>query len=276
MLAGGPELAGGDDPVVSALERFLTLADGRYELRQTLPAVTDHDAGESLHRSGTLTDLRVGDLMHFCEATGLTGTLTLRHRPTERTCTARYQRGELLSLTLDGRSDADLTAIFAWADGTYDVQAFSAWATDIDDALPSGDALLETLQVAMADILEKSARSRTPSRRPPSLRPAHASDGPRSRSDKPPQGGADTTVKVYFVQARRSLSPEPVVPAVLPTTVATAPVVVADPVVPVIAPAAPRPVPSIAPSSTEIGLGVVLLVVIFTAVALVAGLLARS
>lgn len=205
LLAGQVEARGPEDPVSLSLEAFLLAVSGRYFLEQALPDIDDGERLGRTHLRGPIGAERIGDLMQYCEAVGLTGELRLEHdgRPGEglRNCTATYQRGELASLTLDGRDDQDFSAIFAWTEGTWEVQAEELFRSESRPPPPPEprDPLLRTLEVALADVLEKGARSRSPSRRPPSLRPIPNEAPPAPKAL--PQGAADTTIKVYFVKA---------------------------------------------------------------------------
>lgn len=221
MLRGVPEISDGDPSLERALDTFLSLTRGRYTLTQMLPPLEGAAAEGHLGLHGSIGPaLTVADLLRYCEAAGLTGTLTLYRE--ERACIARYERGDLVSLTLDEGSDVDLSNIFAWNTGGFAIRARSVF--DKTRAEPeSTDKFLKTVEVALAEIVEKSehgarkvrAPETQPLRTPSILRGStlpfglegaaareHASTSPfaapsHQRSAPPP--GPDTTVKVHFI-----------------------------------------------------------------------------
>jgi len=232
LLAGVPEVASaresdpdhGADPVARALDRFLEAPRGSYTLRQHLPPIEGAETSSERVVRGPLALRSPADIMRYCELAGLTGQLLLRldHDDHAGECTALYERGELVSLTLDGREDLDVGAIFDWSTGRFEVTAFPLFDRDpsrrdpLLGAPPSPEEaqLLRTVEVALADILTQRAQApslspRNPSFRPPPPRSADPSapvvvpPSPRTPRFEPPPPSPDTTVKVYFVQARR-------------------------------------------------------------------------
>lgn len=221
MLNGVPEIAPGDVHLEQALEQFLALEHGTYTLVQILPALEGASREGDLGLWGSLERVRPAELLRYCEGAGLSGTLTLRHG--ERTCVARYDRGELVSLTVDDDPGADPTDVFAWTQGTFAIRARSVF----DHARPSNpphdnERLLKTLEVALVDILEKSQRGATgaaasgtvssaPSIQRTVTLPFGVEGGPGAgvavsssvrsgaRRSVPPPPSPESTVKVYFV-----------------------------------------------------------------------------
>jgi hypothetical protein len=306
LLAGVPEIAGEGDPVNDQLERFLGLGEGSYTLVPMLPPLVGADFVSETELGGDLAAVHIGDLMHYCEVTGLSGRLTLRHLPQDeagdqgergdlggRACVAQYSRGELASLTLDGHADADIASVFEWTAGDWRIATQPVFGADPGSQAPEGEHLLRTLEVAITDILEKSARSRTTSWRPPTLRPPREAalvEALPPVAPLPPNA-ADTTVKVYFVQSVRpsgvaapvaapAVAPGVQVPTTTTLTAAPAP----EPAVQPPAPAAPlavttpppRPTHLGRPTREEIALGAVLALALVAAAAILLGLVLRA
>lgn len=245
LVAGLPELARPSqpdpdapdgDPVARALDRFVAGSKGTYTLRQHLPPIDGAEAPSDRVVRGPLSLRSPADIMRYCELAGLTGQLQLTHDgDADGACAALYERGELVSLTVDGRDDLDVAAIFDWSSGRFEVTAFPLFDRDptqrdpLLGAPPSPEEaqLLRTVEVALADILTRRAAAPTTSPRNPSFRPPPRAEAtpaaplpppPRApRLEAPPS--PDTTVKVYFVQARKPAvvapqGPAPVAPRV--------------------------------------------------------------
>ncbi|MBI5512797.1 MAG: hypothetical protein HY909_03470 [Deltaproteobacteria bacterium] len=229
LVGGAPELHGPEDPTHAVLERFLAATEGTYVLSQKLPPLGKCTELSYLELEGRLEDATMGDLMHYCEVTGLSGHLTVEHLRdgAVETCDARYRRGELDSITLDGSDDEGVNAVFDWREGRWSIVAKPAFTvleerTSTAPPVPR-DALLRTLEVTVAEILERSLRSRTPSYRPPSMHapgappdalppmplPGAVSTGPYAVAGidggKPPTEAVESTVKIYLV--RRKAAP---------------------------------------------------------------------
>ncbi len=240
LLAGVPEVVSprdsdpghDDDPVGRAVDRVLKAPRGSYTLRQHLPPIEGAEAPSDRVVRGALSLRSPADIMRYCELAGLTGqlTLTLDDDHSVGECSALYERGELVSLTLDGRDDLDVAAIFDWSVGRFEVTAFPLFDRDpgsrdpLLGAPPSPDEaqLLRTVEVALADILTRRAQAPSASPRYPSFRPppphktepgatAPLPPAPRTPRFEPGPPSPDTTVKVYFVQARRphGVTPQP-------------------------------------------------------------------
>ncbi|MEZ4409941.1 MAG: hypothetical protein R3A52_26215 [Polyangiales bacterium] len=208
-------IAGAEDPVLRDLELFLSLTEGSYTLTQRLPALEGSRPAGSLSIAGELSRHAPSSLMSWCETAGLDGQLTLERAP--KKCVARYECGELRSLTIDGASpDSDVSEVFGWSEGRWVIQAVplfprESWDPSIILGPPrAGEGLLRTVEFALAEILDKRASVRPSKPLRASLRPGSHAEGvdipppPRAPRFDPPAGSADTTVKVYFVQARNA------------------------------------------------------------------------
>jgi hypothetical protein len=223
MLGGAPEVHDADDPVARLVERFTSLRAGTYALTQCLPPIEGATAASEFEREGALAEFSAGDLMQYAEATGLSGELVFRQDDPEP-CSFRavYDRGALVSITCDGATQdpAEVTSIFFWKTGVWSLRAeplLNAAQPNEEKPAKSDTPLLRTVEVALAEILAQRDATKTTSWRPPSFRPA-GGEVPSEiipRAPKVPKafggGGADTTVKVYFVQPRRT--PEAAIPA---------------------------------------------------------------
>jgi CRP-like cAMP-binding protein len=93
-------------------------------LRETLskasemPRIGIKDAGPS----GTLSETPLIDLINFCEANSLTGTLTIKHEGKEGVFT--YTKGEVISIKLDDKSDdSALDELLKWEDGKFEIKS---------------------------------------------------------------------------------------------------------------------------------------------------------
>lgn len=229
------------------LDRFLSLTDGSYTLIQRLPSLPDATEPTPLSRAGSLSQHSPSTLMAWCERVALDGQLSLSHNPLR--CTARYDHGELVSLTLDGAAtDSDISSVFAWENGTFSIQSVplfprESWDPSIILTPPRAtDDLLRTVELALTDVLARRESVRPARTLHPSLRPQPLADPTLSSHTPPtnplpqlsspprfdlPAGSADTTVKVYFVRARAPEPPPtpPTPPAVSPVTSAAQPTV---------------------------------------------------
>ncbi len=230
LLGGEPledtsPLPDGRDP----LESFLEKTSGRFELSLQLPPLPV-SRGDALRREGSLAVHVPADLMNYCERVGLSGRLVLRQG--ERCAEARYERGELLSIRVDGRDEGDLHAVFGWEEGSFLIEAHgpaSEQAPDDDgqDVSASGEAasgagedveparsrpgedtsrFLRVVEVELARIVEERERRRPASRSSPEAplpRPA-----PRPESLPPPRSATrrEPTVRIVYVRAEHDVS----------------------------------------------------------------------
>jgi hypothetical protein len=133
LLAGSlvePASGSSDD---DALESLLGAQGGRYEVVARLPPLPVSQ-GDARVRTGSLAVHVPADLMAWCERGGLTGRLTFLREGEQ--AEARYERGELVEIQLAGASEGELSAVFAWDEGTFRVEA------DVPDGADPGDASL--------------------------------------------------------------------------------------------------------------------------------------
>lgn len=184
----------GTDPV----EYVLKARSGHYVVHQRLPTLpVSH--GDDEHRNGSLAVHVPADLMNYCEQSGVTGTLKLVRQG--NLAELVYDAGELLAIRLDGKEDADLSAVFAWEDGSFDiavgkdvtalVPASTPPPADAEDSTErepttqfvrprhedTGQHFLKVVEVALKDVVATRERVRpkartSPPRVPvPSVRP---------------------------------------------------------------------------------------------------------
>ncbi|MBL8603823.1 MAG: hypothetical protein JNK72_17990 [Myxococcales bacterium] len=234
LLSGTPEVTTareGDDPVALAVDLFIRASEGSYTLAQQLPPISGATVHDPRKVSGDFALCSPADVMRYCEDAGLTGQLqlTLVDEPS-RHCKALYERGELISLTLDGRDDLDVAAIFEWSHGSFEITAFSLFERDPNqrDPLlgapppPESGQLMKTVEMGLADLLSRRNQAPSTTPRKTSFRPREGLESVPAipRSPRVPSldsatlsgahgGSADTTVKVYFVQARKPAAVPP-------------------------------------------------------------------
>jgi hypothetical protein len=189
-------MEGGADPV----EVMLKARKGHYVVHQRLPTLPVSQ-GDDDHRVGSLQVHVPADLMNYCEQSGVTGTLRLLREGKQAELV--YDAGELLAIRLDGKEDADLSAVFAWDEGSFDI----AVGKDVKALVPTsmrpserddpserepttqfvrprtddtGKHFLKVFEVALTDVVETRERVRpkthtSPPRAPaPSIRPPAA------------------------------------------------------------------------------------------------------
>ncbi len=201
-------MEGGADPV----EVMLKARTGHYVVHQRLPSLPV-SYGDDDHRNGSLRVHVPADLMNYCEQSGVTGTLKLVREG--NLAELVYDAGELLAIRLDGKEDADLSAVFAWDEGSFDI----AVGKDVSALVPksvrapepedpterepttqfvrprtedTGKHFLKVFEVALTDVVETRERVRpktrtspprppAPSVRPPAAMPKISAPAPRRR-----------------------------------------------------------------------------------------------
>ncbi|MDP3274157.1 MAG: hypothetical protein Q8Q09_03110 [Deltaproteobacteria bacterium] len=171
------ELQGGQaaptDEAQRAIELFIDSSAGSYELRELLPTLAKGVRQDSRTVGGSLADCSAADLLAFCEKHGLTGKLQLHSN--ERACIARYHRGELLSLTVDGSDNGALDEVFGWQTGRYQIHQRSSFDDDEPrTTITQIDQPLSTIEIALSEILARSQKKKN-STHPPSIAPAGVS-----------------------------------------------------------------------------------------------------
>ncbi len=206
-------LPDGTDPV----ERLLELRGGIFVVHQRLPPLAVSQ-GDEQNKRGSLAVHAPSDLMTYCENAGLTGTLRLINAGS--LVDMIYEAGELLGIRVDGQDNADLSHVFSWEDGRFeigvgrDVRSLVPGAApeDPSDREPTtqfvrpgandtGQHFLKVLEVALTDIVDRRERAQHKGRgqqssapkpsvrpRPPTLSP------PRERKPR-----RDATVRVVIL-----------------------------------------------------------------------------
>ena len=206
-------LPDGTDPV----ERLLVLRGGIFVVHQRLPPLAVSQ-GDEQNKRGSLAVHAPSDLMTYCEGAGLTGTLRLINSGS--LVDMIYEAGELLGIRVDGHENADLSHVFSWEDGRFeigvgrDVRSLMPGAPpeDPSDREPTtqfvrpgvndtGQHFLKVLEIALTDIVDSRERAQHKGRgqqssvpkpsvrpRPPTLAP------PRERKPR-----RDATVRVVIL-----------------------------------------------------------------------------
>src|SRR5206468_3639081 len=156
------------------VEVMLKARSGHYVVHQRLPTLpVSH--GDDDHRNGSLQVHVPADLMNYCEQSGVTGTLKLVREG--NLAELVYDAGELLAIRLDGKEDADLSSVFAWDEGSFDIAVGKDVAALVPESLrapaqddPSerepttqfvrpksddtGKLFLKVFEVALTDVVE--------------------------------------------------------------------------------------------------------------------------
>ncbi len=209
-----------DEAARAALERFLLLTRGTYEVHQRLPALPV-SRGDEEAREGRLGVHGVNDLLQYCEAAGLTGALFVTSD--ERYADFLYDAGELVAVRVFGDGGEDVHHALAWEDGGFRIEAWNEMPAlpmpsgeqpldPIDVGGPAADAesekLLKVVEVTLSSLLDDRAPP------PPEAAPAPADESapPRRSATKPPR--TDATVRVIYLgppgAARRTKTPPPI------------------------------------------------------------------
>jgi hypothetical protein len=188
LLAGHPQLA---QDGTTTLDRFLAASAGAYELREQIPLPSKGSRSTPLRVYGSLSDQSTSELLRFCESIGLTGKLELRSQ--DDLCVARYNRGELVTLAIDGRDDKAIDVVFGWHEGKWSISQKSIFDDDAPSAVIDVRSELGTIELALSALLARGVKS--PGEAPvPSIIAGHHSN-------------ADTSVKVIFRAPKLEHSP---------------------------------------------------------------------
>lgn len=210
-------MADGADPV----ETMLKARGGHYAVHQRLPTLPISH-GDDDHRNGSLEVHVPADLMNYCEQSGVTGTLKLKQEG--KLAELVYDAGELLAIRLDGKEDADLSAVFSWDQGSFDI----AVGRDVQSLVPrsapppppddpserepttqfvkartedTGQHFLKVVEVALTDVVATRERVRpkshtSPPRVPaPSIRPPPA----MPKMTQPTRRRREQTVRIAYL-----------------------------------------------------------------------------
>lgn len=205
-------LPDGSDPV----ERLLALRAGIFVVHQRLPPLAVSQ-GDDEHKKGSLAVHAPSDLMTYCETAGMTGTLRLIREG--RIVEMVYESGELLAIRVDGQESADLSHVFSWEDGRFEIKV----GRDVRSLVPdvkaeedpadreptmqfvrpradsTGKHFLKVFEVALTDIVESRAKAphkgKGQTARPPAP-PARARAGAVRAASKPKR---EPTVRIVYV-----------------------------------------------------------------------------
>lgn len=210
-------MSDGADPV----EVVLKARGGHYVVHQRLPSLpVSH--GDDDHKNGSLQVHVPADLMNYCEQSGVTGTLRLVREG--NLAELVYDAGELLAIRLDGKEDADLSAVFAWDAGSFDikvgkdVQALvpaSVRAPEPEDpserepttqfvrprSEDTGQHFLKVFEVALKDVVATRERVRPKTRTSPPRAPAPSIRPPPAmpRIAPPTRRTREHTVRIAYL-----------------------------------------------------------------------------
>lgn len=207
----------GTDPV----EVVLKARKGHYAVHQRLPTLPISQ-GDDDHRNGSLAVHVPADLMNYCEQSGVTGTLKLLREGKQAELV--YDAGELLAIRLDGKEDADLSDVFAWDEGSFDI----AVGKDVEALVPpslrahepedrserepttqfvrprsddTGKSFLKVFEVALTDVVATRERVRPKSRTSPPRAPAPSIRPPAAmpKIQPPKRRNREHTVRIAYI-----------------------------------------------------------------------------
>ncbi len=204
----------GSDPV----EALLALRGGTFVVHQRLPPLPV-SVGDDGHRTGSLAVHVPADLMNYCEQAGLTGTLQLRREG--ELVELVYESGELLAIRIDGREGADLSHVFGWDEGRFEIRVGRDVRSLVPDGVPSraseddaaerepttqfvrpkasddtGKHFLKVFEVALTDIVATREKARPAARTSPPRAPI-ASVRPPALSS--PKRKREPTVRIVYL-----------------------------------------------------------------------------
>lgn len=208
-------LPDGTDPV----ERLLALRAGIFVVHQRLPPLAVSQ-GDDEQKKGSLAVHAPSDLMTYCETAGLTGTLKLVREG--RIVEMVYESGELLAIRVDGQENADLSHVFSWDDGRFEIKVgrdvrslvpeMQSAEEDPSDREPTmqfvrpraddtGKHFLKVFEVALTDIVESRAKS-THKQKGQTAPPPVPTARPRPPTVKPPEPKKrEATVRIVYFTA---------------------------------------------------------------------------
>lgn len=205
--------ADGSDPV----EALLALRGGSFVVHQRLPPLPV-SAGDDGHRTGSLAVHVPADLMNYCESAGLTGTLKLKKEG--EVVELVYESGELLAIRIDGREGADLSHVFAWDEGRFEIRVGREVRSLVPQGVVSREAeddpssrepttqfvrpkkddtgkhFLKVFEVALTDIVATREKARPASRTSPPRAPIPSVRPPALST---PKKKRDPTVRIVYL-----------------------------------------------------------------------------
>jgi hypothetical protein len=212
LVRGEPKVD--DDASRAALERFLVLAEGTFEVHQRLPPLPV-SRGDEEAREGRLGVHGVTDLLQYCDRVGLTGALFITSD--DHHADFLYDGGELVAVRVFGEDDGEVQDALAWEDGGFRIEAWiempvlpAPSATGSADAADLGSHVVDAESVKLLKVVEVTLSSLLDDRADPAPPPVPAPV--RARPDtRPPR--ADATVRVIYLgppgAARRTKTPPP-------------------------------------------------------------------
>ncbi|MBI2891915.1 MAG: DUF4388 domain-containing protein [Deltaproteobacteria bacterium] len=198
-LGGSLQLRGGEIETIALegaaadpLDAFLALTAGRYTLRQQMPNLDGGLSNDPIVR-GFIADHGPADVLRFCEAAGLSGEVRLSSG--KRRVEVLYESGQMTTIKVDGKTDADLEEAWAWTSGEFEVTARPLFeATREEPVADETGQFLRVVQVALAKVIDRAQKVReltdTQQRPIPLV----------TRKKPPPPPRADQTVQVYFLE----------------------------------------------------------------------------
>lgn len=198
-LGGSLQLRGGEIETMALegvaadpLDAFLALTAGRYTLRQQMPTLEGGLSNDRLVR-GSIANHSPADVLRFCEGAGLTGEARLSSG--KRRVEVLYEAGQITTIKLDGKTDADLEEAWGWTTGEFVVTARPLFEEKREAPRPDETGqFLRVVQVALTKVMEgaQKVRERTDTQqRPIPL---------VTRKKRAPAPRADQTVQVYFLE----------------------------------------------------------------------------
>jgi hypothetical protein len=205
----------GSDPV----EALLALRGGTFIVDQRLPPLPV-SVGDDGRRTGSLAVHVPADLMNYCESAGLTGTLTLKNG--SELVELVYEAGELLAIRIDGREGADLSHVFAWNEGQFDIRVGREVRSLVPERAPprepeddtaarepttqfvrptkktedTGKQFLKVFEVALTDIVATREKARPAKRTSPPRAPVASVRPPALAT---PKRKREATVRIVYL-----------------------------------------------------------------------------
>lgn len=190
FLAGQPQL---NDESQKSIERFMTATTGTYELREQIPVPPKGSRSTPLRVYGTLAELSPSELLRFCESIGLSGKLEMRAK--DDLCVARYAKGELETLAIDGKDDTAIDVVFGWDDGKWSITQKSIFDDEPPSAVIDVRNELGTIELALSELLARGGKS-------------HGDvSAPTTIAGQVHHSPADTSVKIIFRAPKLEQSP---------------------------------------------------------------------
>jgi hypothetical protein len=174
-------------------ESFYEWSEGEYVLHQQMVAFDGHLTDETeLH--GLLHEHWPLDVVHFCEDSGLTGSVELRCGL--RHLEMQFEAGTLQAIQLGGRHDADIDEAWDWRIGEFIIRLRSIFEPAEIPAEGSGTHFLKVVEVALTKLLQAAEREGEATLPIPLVR----------RKARPKR---EQTVRIYYVFQDQMADPDP-------------------------------------------------------------------